>query len=194
VVAREEMDMSALRGKTIAIPGALTTAFLLLQIFDPALREKIKIMAFNKIIDAVKCGEVDAGLIIHESRFTFQRAGLRKVIDLGDWWEQETGYPIPLGGIFARRGLGLELITKVEGYLKRSIEYAFAHGQESVSYIKRHAQELEDEVINQHIKLYVNHYSLDIGESGERAVKELFRRAEGQGIMKSSNKSLFISP
>lgn len=193
VVAREEMDMPALRGKTIAVPGAFTTAFLLLQIFDPALREKIKIMAFNEIIDAVKYGKVDAGLIIHESRFTFQRAGLKKVIDLGDWWEKETGHPIPLGGIFARRGLGLELITKVDGCLRRSIEYAFAHREESVSYIKRHAQELEDEVINQHINLYVNHYSLDIGESGERAVEELFRRAEGQGIIESSNKSLFIS-
>jgi 1,4-dihydroxy-6-naphthoate synthase len=193
VVAREETDMHALRGKTIAIPGELTTAFLLLQIFDPELKRKVKIMAFNEIIDAVKCGQVDAGLIIHESRFTFQREGLKKVIDLGDWWERETGHPIPLGGIFAKRKLGPGLITEVDGYLRRSIEYAFAHVEESVSYIKQHAQELEDEVINQHIGLYVNHYSFDIGESGQRAVEELFRRAEGQGIIKSSKKSLFIS-
>lgn len=193
VVARKEMDMSALRGKTIAIPGTFTTAFLLLQIFDPVLRENVKIMAFNEIIDAVKYGEADAGLIIHESRFTFQRAGLKKVIDLGDWWEKETGHPIPLGGIFARRELGPELITKVDGYLRNSIEYSFSHREESVSYIKHHAQELEDEVISRHIKLYVNDYSLDIGESGERAVVELFRRAEEQGIIKSSSKSFFIS-
>ncbi len=193
VVAREEVDVSALKDKTIAIPGALTTAYLLLQIFAPGLTEKIKIMAFNKIIEAVKDGEVDAGLIIHESRFTFERAGLKKVVDLGDWWEKETGRPVPLGAILARRGLGREVIGKIDRCLRISIEYAFAHREETLSYIKQHAQELEDEVINQHINLYVNDYSLEIGEEGERAVKELFRRAEERGIIKSSQKPLLIS-
>jgi len=193
VVAREEYNMHDLRGKTIAIPGALTTAFLLLQIFDPALRESVKIMAFNEIIHAVVSGVADAGLIIHESRFTFQKAGLRKVADLGDWWEKETGYPVPLGGILARRRLGMELIHKVDGFLRKSIEYSFSHKEESVSYIRQHAQELEDKVINQHISLYVNDYSLDIGDSGERAVRELFARAEEGGIIESSNQPLFIS-
>lgn len=193
VVAREEMEMPDLRGKTIAIPGELTTAFLLLQIFDPELKRKVKIMPFSSIIKSVKEGEADAGLIIHESRFTFQRAGLKKVIDLGDWWEKETGHPVPLGGILGRRGLGADLLRQVEVLLRKSVEYAFAHRGESVSYIKQHAQELEYEVINRHINLYVNDYSLDIGDSGERAVKELFRMAEGRGIIKSSNKSLFIS-
>ena len=193
VVAREEMEMSDLRGKTIAIPGELTTAFLLLQIFDPELKRKVKIMPFSSIIKSVKEGEADAGLIIHESRFTFQRAGLKKVIDLGDWWEKETGHPVPLGGILGRRGLGADLLRQIEVLLRKSVEYAFAHRGESVSYIKQHAQELEHEVINRHINLYVNDYSLDIGDSGERAVKELFRMAEGRGIIKSSHKSLFIS-
>jgi 1,4-dihydroxy-6-naphthoate synthase len=193
VVARESIEMPDLRGKTIAIPGELTTAFLLLQIFDPELKRRVKIMPFSSIIESVKGGEADAGLIIHESRFTFQRAGLKKVIDLGDWWEKETGHPVPLGGILGRRGLGADLLRQVEILLRKSVEYAFAHRGESVSYIKRHAQELEDEVINRHINLYVNDYSLDIGDSGERAVKELFRMAEGRGIIKSSNKSLFIS-
>ncbi len=193
VVARERIEMPDLRGKTIAIPGELTTAFLLLQIFDPELRRRVKIMPFNSIIESVKEGEADAGLIIHESRFTFQRAGLKKVIDLGDWWEKETGHPVPLGGILGRRRLGADLLRQVEILLRKSVEYAFAHRGESVSYIKQHAQELEDEVINRHIDLYVNDYSLGIGDSGERAIKELFRMAEGRGIIQSSNKSLFIS-
>jgi 1,4-dihydroxy-6-naphthoate synthase len=193
VVASEEFEMLDLRGKTIAIPGELTTAFLLLQIFDPELKRKVKIMPFNSIIGSVKEGEADAGLIIHESRFTFQKAGLKKVIDLGEWWEKETGHPVPLGGILGRRGLGADLLRRVEILLRKSVEYAFAHRGESVAYIKQHAQELEDEVINRHINLYVNNYSLDMGDSGERAVKELFRMAERRGIMKSSNKSLFIS-
>ena len=193
VVARESLEMSDLRGMTIAIPGELTTAFLLLQIFDPELKRKVKIMPFNSIIGSVREGEADAGLIIHESRFTFQRAGLKKVIDLGEWWEKETGHPVPLGGIIGRRGLGADLLRRIEILLRKSVEYAFAHRAESVSYIKQHAQELEDEVINRHINLYVNNYSLDIGDSGERAVKELFRMAERRGIIKSSNKSLFIS-
>jgi len=193
VVAREELEMPDLRGKTIAIPGELTTAFLLLQIFDPELKRKVKIMPFNSIIGSVKEGAADAGLIIHESRFTFQRAGLKKVMDLGEWWEKDTGHPVPLGGILGRRGLGADLLRRIEILLRKSVEYAFAHREESVSYIKQHAQELEDEVINRHIDLYVNNYTLDIGDSGERAVKELLRMAEGRGIIKGSNKSLFIS-
>lgn len=193
VVAREELDVPDLRDKTIAIPGALTTAYLLLQIFAPAIGEKIKIMPFNEIIGAVVRGEVDAGLIIHESRFTFEKAGLKKVIDLGDWWEKETGNPIPLGAILARRKLGPGLIEKIDRFIRSSVEYAFAHRDESLSYIKQHAQELQDDVINQHINLYVNEFSLEIGTEGERAVKELFRRAEERGIMNISRQPLFIS-
>lgn len=193
VVAREELDVPDLRDKTIAIPGALTTAYLLLQIFAPAIGEKIKIMPFNEIIGAVVRGEVDAGLIIHESRFTFEKAGLKKVIDLGDWWEKETGNPIPLGAILARRKLGPGLIEKIDRFIRSSVEYAFAHRGESLSYIKQHAQELQDDVINQHINLYVNEFSLELGTEGERAVKELFVRAEERGIMNISRQPLFIS-
>jgi 1,4-dihydroxy-6-naphthoate synthase len=193
VVAREETEMQSLRGKTIAVPGRLTTAFLLLQTFDPSLSEKIKVMPFDRIVDAVRDGNADAGLIIHESRFTYQRAGLREVIDLGYWWEKETGQPIPLGGILAKRSLGADLIGEVDRLLRQSVEYAFGHRSEPVSYIKKHAQEIEDEVINQHIDLYVNDYSLDIGEDGERAVEELFKRAEKNGIIEPSGMPLFIS-
>ncbi len=193
VVAREEFDPPDLRDKTIAIPGALTTAYLLFQILAPAVGKKIEIMPFDEIIGAVVRGEVDAGLIIHESRFTFEKAGLKKVIDLGDWWERETGNPVPLGAILARRKLGSGLIEKIDRFIRTSVEYAFAHREESLSYIKQHAQELQDDVINQHIDLYVNEFSLEIGTEGERAVKELFRKAEERGIINISRQSLFIS-
>jgi 1,4-dihydroxy-6-naphthoate synthase len=192
VVAREECSMHDLRGKTIAIPGGLTTAFLLLQIFDPELKQKIKIMPFHRIIDAVKNKEADAGLIIHESRFTYQQQGLKQIMDLGAWWEQETELPIPLGCIIARRDLGRELVSATDALIRKSLEYAFSHSEETKSYIKRHAQELDVHVTDQHIRLYVNDYSLDIKDEGLHAIEELFRRATDLGIIPKSSKPLFF--
>jgi 1,4-dihydroxy-6-naphthoate synthase len=191
VVSRQDCTMDKLRGKSIAIPGRLTTAFLLLLIFDPALAENVKVMPFNEIIGAVKNGEVDAGLIIHESRFTYQKAGLRKVADLGEWWEKETGSLIPLGAILAKREMGRETVRCIDALVRKSIDFAFSHRTEPLSYIKRHSQEMEDEVVTQHIDLYVNDYSLDIGDEGIRAVRELFRRAEERGIIAPSAQPLF---
>ncbi len=191
VVAREACSMQELRGKTIAIPGELTTAFLLLQIFDPDLKQKIRVMPFDRIMDAVKNNEADAGLIIHESRFTYQQKGLVQIADLGAWWEQETGLPIPLGCIIARRSLGVRLVQKTDALARKSLEYALSHGEETRTYIKNHAQELDDRIIDQHIRLYVNEYSLDIGSDGLRAVEELFRRAVGQGIIPKSSHPIF---
>ncbi len=193
VIAREELQMKDLRGKTIAIPGLLTTAFLLLRIFDSSFGSAVAVMPFDRIVGAVRSGEVDAGLIIHESRFTYQKEGLRKVLDLGEWWEQTTGLPIPLGGILAKRELGEVTVRRVEDLVRKSIEYSRAHPQEPVSYIKRHAQELQDEVINQHIGLYVNDFSLDIGDEGVAAVEELFSRAEREGLIPRRTKPLFPS-
>jgi 1,4-dihydroxy-6-naphthoate synthase len=193
VVAKDACSMRDLRGKTIAIPGELTTAFLLLQVFDPELKQKIKIMPFHRIIDAVKNREADAGLIIHESRFTYQREGLECVIDLGAWWEQETGLPLPLGCIIARRELGRELVQKTDALIRKSLEYAFSNSKETETYIKRHAQELDEHVIDQHIRLYVNDYSLDIKDDGLHAVEELFRRAADQGIIPKSPHPLFLT-
>ncbi len=191
VIAREECTMKQLRGRKIAIPGLLTTAFLLLQIFDPSLKDHAVPMPFDRIIGSVASGAIDAGLIIHESRFTYQRAGLRKVLDLGEWWEEETGLLIPLGGILARKDLGGTLANRIDCMLKKSIEYAFSHKDETRSYIRKHAQEIEDGVIEQHIGLYVNDYSLDIGDKGEEAVEELLRRAVASGIIKKSSAPLF---
>jgi 1,4-dihydroxy-6-naphthoate synthase len=183
----------SLQGCKIAIPGRLTTANLLLQLFafDSGIQFSTHIeMPFYRIMDSVSKGDVDAGLIIHEGRFTFQQYGLKNVIDLGKWWESTSGFPLPLGGILAKKSLGKDVITKVDSLVKKSIEYSLSHRQESKGYIKEHSQELEDKVIEQHINLYVNDYSLDIGKEGLAAVKELFRRAEMMGIMKESGNDL----
>ncbi len=192
VVARDNCSMQDLKGKTIAIPGELTTAFLLLQIFDPELKQRVKVMPFYQIIDAVKSGEAEAGLIIHESRFTYQQEGLQQIMDLGAWWEQETGLSIPLGCIIARRDLGRDLVQKTDSLIRRSLEYAFSNSKETKTYIKQHAQELDEQVIDQHIRLYVNDYSLDIRNDGVHAVEELFRRATEQGIIPKSSHPLFL--
>ena len=189
IVTMEECEIRDLRGKKIAIPGRLTTAYLLLQLYDASLNrpgtdnrvkmprlfseENIKVLPFHKIMSAVKNGAVDAGLIIHESRFTYPAYGLKKVIDLGEWWEKETGLPLPLGGVIARRSLGNDLIRKIEGLLRESVKYAISHRNEPMTYIKMHSQELSDHVIEQHINLYVNDYSVDMGEEGIRAIEKL---------------------
>ena len=191
VVSNQQSAVSSLKDKKIAIPGEFTTAYLLLQLYDPDLKKNIKVVPFNMIMDAVKKGEVDAGLIIHESRFTYKAYGLKKVIDLGEWWEKETGLPIPLGCISAKRSIGSELINKIDSLIKESIFYSMAHKKESTEYIKNHSQELEGLVIEQHINLYVNDYSIDIGEDGIKAVQALFEMAGEKGIIKKSLLSLF---
>ncbi|MDD2899352.1 MAG: 1,4-dihydroxy-6-naphthoate synthase [Desulfuromonadaceae bacterium] len=191
LVASEKLSTADLRGKTIAVPGRYTTAKLLLRLFDPALDSFI-VMPFNEIMDAVLSGNVDAGLIIHESRFTYQGFGLHKLLDLGEWWEGETGLPIPLGGIVARRSLGAETIAAVERALKAGVEYARTHPNEAARYIGEHAQEMSPEVCAAHIGLYVNDYSADLGTEGIEAITCLLQRAEQAGIIPASNMPIFI--
>lgn len=179
-----------LRGKKIAIPGELTTAYLLLRLFDPSLTDIVP-MRFDLIMDSVLKGETDAGLIIHESRFTYQSLGLVKVVDLGEWWENETGLPIPLGAIIAKRSLGGGVIREAEALIRQSVLYALNHGDEPMDYIKAHAQELSDDVISKHIALYVNEFTLDLGQEGEKAVRELFKMAEDRGVMAKSTLPIF---
>lgn len=191
IVARKQMDQSELVTKKIAIPGKFTTAYLLLRLLAPGVRNVVE-MPFDRIMNAVSMGTVDAGLIIHESRFTYPRYDLVKVIDLGEWWEKETGLPIPLGGILARRELGSALIGKIDGLIRQSIEYAFDHPAEAWDYIQKNAQELDDKVIDQHIKLYVNDYSLNIGD-GIIAVEKLLETAEKLNLIPHSDKPVFIN-
>jgi 1,4-dihydroxy-6-naphthoate synthase len=192
VIAPELTDMQALRGKRIAVPGKLTTANLLLQLHGSGY-EDLLILPFDQIISALQSGAADAGVIIHESRFTYQQAGFHEVLDLGAWWETDSGLPIPLGGILARRDLGEKTIRMADDAIRSSLEYARLHPQEPRSYIKEHAQELENEVIDAHINLYVNDFSLNLGDEGIMAVETLLSRAESRGLIPKSNKPLFLT-
>lgn len=192
VIAGEQTNMQQLRGKRIAIPGRLTTANLLLQLYGEGY-ENLLILPFHEIMPAVMTGQADAGVIIHESRFTYQQHGLQQVLDLGQWWEEDSGCPIPLGGILAKRSLGSELIQQIDASLRASVEYAFANPHQPQTYIKQHAQELEDEVIRSHIGLYVNDFSIDLGVEGLKAVETLFSRAEARGILPPCELPLFAA-
>jgi len=190
LVASERIEPTGLRGRTIAVPGRYTTALLLLRLYDPAL-ENFIVMPFNEVMDAVLRGNVDAGVIIHESRFTYQGFGLHKLLDLGEWWEGDTGLPIPLGGIVARRSLGAECIASIERALQAGVEYARSHPGEAARYIREHAQEMSAEVCAAHIELYVNDFSIALGSEGEEAIACLLKRAEKSGIVPPSTMPLF---
>jgi 1,4-dihydroxy-6-naphthoate synthase len=190
IVANKKINDHELADKTIAIPGKMTTAYLLLQLFNPGIKNVVEI-PFDRIMNAVSLGTVDAGLIIHEGRFTYPGYGLVQIIDLGEWWERETGHPIPLGGIVAKRSLGAEVINEVDRLLRKSVEYAFANRSMTRGYVREHAQELDDEVIYQHIGLYVNDYTIDIRD-GVAAVEELIKRAEELHLVPLSEKHIFI--
>ena len=193
VVARTPFDKDALASKTVAIPGRLTTAALLVRLFAPELRDaNITVMPFDRIMPAVCEGKVDAGVIIHESRFTYQRHGLTQIADLGEWWERETGHAIPLGGILMRRDLGDDLIRRTEQALAASVDFAFAHTDLVWPTVRRHAQEMDDEVCRQHIALYVNDFSRDYGIEGQAAIEHLLATAERIGIVPRSAKPLFV--
>jgi 1,4-dihydroxy-6-naphthoate synthase len=156
--------------KTVAIPGKHTTAYILFKIFYPQITTT-KEMIFSEIEQAILNGEVDAGVIIHENRFTYESKGLRKISDLGELWEKQTGQPIPLGGIVIRKNISPEIKKNVNDLLRQSIEFAFAHPESGFDYIKNHAQEMSEEVRKKHIELYVNKYSIDLGENGKNAVR-----------------------
>ena len=191
VVSKRFNEMGEIKGKRIAVPGRYTTAYLLLRIFNPEL-DNIVFLPFHEIMGAVASGEVDAGVIIHESRFTYPEHGLKKLLDLGEWWEKETGHPIPLGGIVAKRSLGKETIATVDRMLKDSVEYGFAHPGEANSYIRAHSQEMSEEICAAHIKLYVNNFSIDLGTEGEAAVVTLLSRAEAAGLVPRSSEGIFL--
>ena len=174
----------------IAVPGKYTTANLLLGIAFPDVKKK-KEYLFSDIEDVVLSGETDVGLIIHESRFTYSRKGLKKVMDLGEYWEEKTHLPIPLGGIMIRRDLPEEIRKKVNHILKTSISYAEGNPQASFDYIKKHAQSVKDEVIRKHIDLYVNEFTFNLGKKGKDALKELYKRAEHSGLIPEVNRDMF---
>ncbi len=178
VVAREACTLEQAAAGPIAIPGRDTTAYLLLRLAaGDALGEVVE-LRYDEILGAVERGEVAAGLIIHESRFTFADHGLVRVADMGDWWERETGMPVPLGVICARADIAPETRAMVERALRTSVEHAFAHPDASAEFVRAHAQEMLPEVCRQHIDLYVNDFTIDLGDEGLAAVEALLGAAD----------------
>jgi len=157
---------------TVAIPGEHTTAHLLFSMAFPFAQQK-RFMIFSEIEQAVLSGEVDCGVIIHESRFTYAQKGLVKWLDLGDYWEQQTGVPIPLGGIVMKNDFDKSLIAEVDTMIKQSLEFAFRHYPQLPHYVREHSQEMDEDVMRKHIDLYVNNYSLDLGKEGRAAIEKL---------------------
>ncbi len=176
----------------IAIPGKYTTANFLLSLAFPEGKNKTEVL-FSEIENQLLHGETDLGLIIHENRFTYRDKGLYKIIDLGDFWEQQTGCAIPLGGIVANRNLPIEIQHKLNRVLKKSVEFAFENPKSGLDFIRRHAQEMSEEVMYKHIDLYVNKYSVDLGDEGRKAIKILFDKALSLGVIPQANQMLFLS-
>jgi 1,4-dihydroxy-6-naphthoate synthase len=176
----------------IATPGKYTTANFLLGLAFPAAHNKTELV-FSDIEGALLRDEFDAGVIIHENRFTYEEKGLRKIVDLGELWERDTGAPIPLGGIVISRALPDEVKRAVNRIVRRSVEYAFAHREASLPFVRAHAQEMREDVMYRHIDLYVNEYSVDLGADGRRAVEVLFDRARNAGLIPTIPAQLFIS-
>jgi 5,8-dihydroxy-2-naphthoate synthase len=187
-ISRDEVARGGLK---IAIPGKYTTAHFLLSLAFPNATDKSELL-FSAIEGAVLDGTFDAGLIIHENRFTYAAKGLKKIIDLGEYWESETGAAIPLGGIVARRALPEDVQRTVNRIMRRSVEYAFAHRTASLPFVRAHAQEMSEEVMYQHIDLYVNDYSVDLGREGRRAVEVLFQRANALGVIPGVAADVFL--
>ncbi|RKR81109.1 1,4-dihydroxy-6-naphthoate synthase [Mucilaginibacter gracilis] len=176
----------------IGIPGKFTTANFLLGLAFPEAKNKVE-MVFSAIEDALLNDEIDIGLIIHENRFTYEDKGLHKVIDLGDYWEKQTGCAIPLGGIVINRNLPPDVQLKVNRIIKRSVEFAFANPKSGLEFIRSHSQEMSEAVMYKHIDLYVNKYSVELGIEGRKAIQLLFDKALANGIIPPITQNLFLT-
>ena len=187
VLTREASLPGALAGRTVAVPSERSTAYLLFRLWAadqvPGGVGEIVVMPFHEIMPAVRDGKVDAGLVIHEARFTYQNYGLHKLADMGEHWEATTGLPIPLGAIIARRSLGAERLTALAQALRTSVRMAWDDPAASRPYVLAHAQEMDADVADQHIGLYVNEFTADLGEDGYAAVRGLLTRAAAEGLV-----------
>jgi 1,4-dihydroxy-6-naphthoate synthase len=176
----------------IGIPGKYTTANFLLGLAFPEAKNKQE-MIFSGIEDALLNDEIDIGLIIHENRFTYQDKGLQKIIDLGDYWEKQTGCAIPLGGIVVNRKLPLDVQLKLNRVLRKSVEFAFANPKSGLDFIREHSQEMSEEVMYKHIDLYVNQYSIDLGTEGRKAINLLFEKALQNQVIPPITQEIFLT-
>lgn len=177
---------------SVGIPGNYTTANFLLGIAFPELQHK-KELVFSAIEESLLNQELDLGVIIHENRFTYAQKGLHKIMDLGDYWEQQTGMPIPLGGIMMKRNIDVETQLTVNRLIRKSVEFAFENPEASSDFVRQHAQELDESVRKQHIDLYVNQYSIDLGGLGKKAIRVLFEKGHSAGLFSSYAEQLFLT-
>ncbi|MBK7440074.1 MAG: 1,4-dihydroxy-6-naphthoate synthase [Chitinophagales bacterium] len=191
MISKDDIPRSKIEFCLIGIPGKLTTANFLLSMAFPEAATK-KEMVFNTIEDGLLNEAIDIGLIIHENRFTYLHKGLKKIIDLGEWWEQKYQLPIPLGGIVTRRDFDQDLKSKINRVLKRSVEYALANPAQTMDYVRAHAQEMEEAVMQQHIHLYVNDFSVDLGEEGKAAIEALYAVAGDKKIIPNMYYPIFV--
>jgi 1,4-dihydroxy-6-naphthoate synthase len=175
----------------VAIPGENTTAHMLFSLAYPRVQQK-KFMVFSAIEDAVLQEEVDAGVIIHENRFTYQQKGLKKLADLGEYWENKTGQPIPLGGIVMKKRFSSGIQKQVDALIRKSVEYAFSNYPLITGYVKQHSQEMSEPVMRQHIDLYVNDYSIELGENGKAAVMKLLEVYKTVNGVSFNEESIFV--
>lgn len=192
LVAKPGIDLSVINRLPVAVPGLWTTASMLLGLYAPFPPNMVP-MLFSDIMPAIQNGTFDLGVIIHEGRFTYEEYGLTCLMDLGQWWEEKTGLPIPLGGIAVRRSLPLAIIQEVESSLRKSVQYGISHRKKAMPFIMQHAQEMEPVVIDQHISLYVNDFSIDLGQDGTRAIDTLFRMAREKKMMPKNQVPIFAS-
>ncbi len=193
LISKHKIYPDEIDGARVAIPGIYTTANLLFSIVYPVVVTK-KEYLFSEIEEAVLSGEVDAGVIIHENRFTYEKKGLQKIVDLGERWENSTGYPIPLGAIAVNREIDENIRLKVNRVLKRSIAYSLENPNSGYGFVKKHAQGLDDSVIYRHIRLYVNDYTTELDEGAKEAVRYLYKTASEKGVIKSVPHDIFIEP
>jgi 5,8-dihydroxy-2-naphthoate synthase len=190
VISGKRMQARSLAGKTIAIPGTLTTAFLTLRLFEPEIQYHV--VPFDQILEEVHRGKYEAGLLIHEGQLTYREMGLHKVIDLGEWWQAETGLPLPLGGNIIKRDLGEKTIERVSKDIKKSIQYALDHRDEALAYAMQFSRGLDTGRADRFVGMYVNDLTLDYGVEGRKAVRRLFSEAHKNKIIPSAVKLEFV--
>jgi 1,4-dihydroxy-6-naphthoate synthase len=181
LVAREAMEPAGVRDRKVAVPGTLTSAYLALKLFAPGVETYVA--PFHLILDEVREGRADVGLIIHEGQLTFRGHGLHKVLDLGAWWKQQTGLPLPLGANAVRRDLGAELIGRLTRLVRETVRYSLAHRREALAYAMEFARGMDPAIADRFVGMWVNDMTLDIGEQGRRAVQELLDRGHAEGII-----------
>jgi 1,4-dihydroxy-6-naphthoate synthase len=193
LISKNVLNTSDLSSSRIAIPGRFTTANLFFSIAWPEAKNKTEYL-FSDIEDALLNEKVDAGLIIHETRFTFEKRGLRKISDLGEYWENLTGLAIPLGTIVIKRNIPENIALKVNRILRRSLEFAMNDSSASDDFVSGNAREIDRDVMKKHIELYVNEFSLELGQKGKEAIKELFSISSGKGIIPVVPERIFLIP